>query len=133
MTHKDGWHIRLIDQIESRLKYLKNYAEISVNKGNSPGSDIQITIKKTNKKINIEIQQFASGAPWKSGTIPKWRERHKDYTLIIFPMGVLESVLKKIPEHNEYKFFDQEGVFLFADTQLSEIISLTGFLVLVNL
>lgn len=118
------WHQKTIDEMKSRLDFLRNRVTINTNHGNQPGPDIEIIFTNAGeqRRINVEIQQFDSGAPWKSQTIPGWKQRHDFATLIIFPEPIHERVLDN--KEKEYDFFRQRDVFLFHDKQLEDVISL---------
>jgi hypothetical protein len=109
---------------------LRNRVDIKVSRGARTGPDIQLITKKEKKKINLEIQQFDSGRPWRTQIIPSWKERHEFLTLIVFPEPVLERVISKIDAIQEYEFFKQEDVLLFSDAQISELVSFIGSIVL---
>ncbi len=130
MTTREKWHSRIISEIESRLQFLRNRVDIKVSKGQKAGPDIQLTIKNSNRRINIEVQQFDSGAPWKKRTIPAWKDRHEFSTFVVFPEPAVERVISRIERIDEYDFFKQENVYLFSDAQLSELVSVIGSLVL---
>lgn len=130
MVSRARWHDRIIIELEARLLFLRNRVSVKVNKQSSRGSDVEILINEQNRMINVEVQQFDSGAPWKSKTLPSWRQRHSFVTIIIFPEPVLERVLSKMDSVKEYAFFNEKNVFLFPDSQISEAISMIGFLVL---
>ena len=122
-----SWHIRTIDGIKSRLNFLRNRLTINTNHGNHAGPDIEIILINAGieRRINIEIQQFDSGAPWTRTTIPSWKNRHDLATLIIFPEPTLERVLNSRNNNQQaYNFFRQHDVFLFHDKQLEDVISL---------
>ena len=122
-----SWHSRTIDGISSRLSFLRNSVIINTNHGSRAGSDIEIfiTIKGEQRRINIEIQQFDSGAPWRRTTIPSWQNRHDLATLIVFPEPTLERVLNPRNNNNlAYQFFRQRDVYLFHDKQLEDVVSL---------
>lgn len=122
-----SWHQRTIDSIDSRLNFLKNIVTIQTNHGSKHGSDIEIYILKneSERRINIEIQQFDSSSGWKTTTIPSWKNRHDLATLIVFTEPTLERVLNpnKIKQP-AYQFFRQKDVFLFHDKQLEDVVSL---------
>ena len=130
MVSRARWHDRIIAELEARLVFLRNRVTVEINMQSSRGSDIEIFINNKNKRINVEVQQFDSGAPWKSKTLPSWKRRHSYVTIIIFPEPVLERVLSKIDSVEEYAFFNDGNVFLFPDSQIPEVISTIGFLVL---
>jgi hypothetical protein len=122
-----SWHSRTIDNLDSRLSFLKNVVRINTNHGARAGSDIEIyvIIGSNQRRINIEIQQFDSGAPWTTVTIPSWQARHDLATLVIFPDPTLERVLN--PRNNSrvaYNFFRQRDVFLFHDKQIEDVVGL---------
>ena len=128
------WHNRTIDLITSRLKFLENLVKVEIHKASKPCADIEISfnLKDQVRKINIEVQQFDSGAPWKLKTIPSWKRRHDLATLIIFTEPTLERVLEKKQSETAYDFFKNEDVFLFQDKQLNDIISLIIYLIFSN-
>jgi hypothetical protein len=122
-----SWHSRTIDNLDSRLNFLKNIVRIITHHGARAGSDIEIYININGmpRRINIEVQSVASGAPWKNNTIPSWATRHDLATLIIFPEPVLEAVLKPGKINSlPYTFFRQNDVFLFHDKQVEDVVSL---------
>lgn len=122
-----SWHSRTIDNLSSRLNFLRNRISIQTNHNNQHGADIEIIITKEEiqRKINIEVQQFDSGAPWTRATIPSWQNRHDLATLVIFPEPTLERVLNsKNTKRESYNFFAHKEVFLFHDKQLEDVISL---------
>lgn len=130
MDGRENWHERVISEICAKMTYLMNLTEINVSKKQKRGSDIEIVIKKNKRKINIEVQQFDSGAGWKTKTIPSWENRHDLFTFIIFTEPTIERIVKLIPQHQEYNFFRRDDVFLFSETQIQEIVSFIGTIVL---
>jgi hypothetical protein len=122
-----SWHSRTIEGIKSRLNFLRNRLTINTNHGAQAGPDIEIilTIAGAQRRINIEIQQFDSGAPWTRTTIPSWQNRHDLATLVVFPEPTLERVLNERNNNRmDCNFFRNLDVFLFHDKQLEDVISL---------
>lgn len=70
MTQRELWHSRLISELDARLQFLDGLAGIKTNKAASRGADIEVTTNSTARTINVEVQQFDSGTPWKTTTIP---------------------------------------------------------------
>lgn len=132
MTERENWHSRLISEITARLAYLRGSVTIEVSKDNIQGADIRVATGGVCKVINIEVQQFDSGGPWKTKTLPSWKRRHSYATIVVFTEPTLERVLSNIGKVKEYNFFNQKDVYLFADTQLAELISFIGTLVLTS-
>jgi hypothetical protein len=130
MSEREEWHSRLISEFSARLKYLAGLADIETSKQAQRGADIRVQSKATRRTINIEIQQFDSGAGWKATTIPSWIARHDLATIIVFTEPTIERVRNKFSEIPEYEFFQRENVFLFSDTQLHELVAFVGSLVL---
>lgn len=121
-----SWHSRTIDGVKSRLSFLRNRVTFNINHGAQAGSDIEIyfNLNGQQRRINIEMQQFDSGAPWTRNTIPSWQNRHDLATLIVFPEPTLERVLNARNNNRQaYQFFRQPDVFLFHDKQLEDVIS----------
>jgi hypothetical protein len=129
---RERWHNRIISEIGAKLQFLRNRAEVETRRGSQQGPDIKIITKINKKEINIEVQQFDSGAPWKTQTIPTWRDRHKLYTLIVFPEPVLERVLGQLDSTPGYAFFKRNDVFLFSDTQISDLVAFVGAVIVAN-
>jgi hypothetical protein len=130
MTVREKWHDRVISELSTRLLCISGLVSIRTSKGSQRGPDIVITISSTGRKINIEVQQFDSGGPWKPKTIPSWSERHDLATLVVFTEPTLERIRNKVPETKAYAFLSRDGVFLFSVSQLPDIVSLVMTLVM---
>ncbi|NPA72218.1 MAG: hypothetical protein GXO35_05240 [Gammaproteobacteria bacterium] len=124
---REKWHDRIISELAAHLVSLEPWVTIHIHKGNARGSDIVVEVTKglnKGRKINIEVQQFDSGQPWRQQTIPSWENRHDFLTIVVFPMPALERVRSRIPKVEAYQFFARDDVFLFSDSQISEILAL---------
>jgi hypothetical protein len=130
MSEREEWHDRLISEINARLRFLRNRITVKVNKGSRAGSDIEIISKKTGRRINIEIQQFDSGSPWTTKTIPSWEARHDLYTFIVFTEPATERVVKLSETKEAYSFFNRDDVFILSEAQIGELVSTIAFLTL---
>jgi len=106
--------------------------DTKIHTGSQRGPDVEIILKKSPKRINIEIQRFNSGTSWKSKTIPSWKARLKFLTFVVFPESTIEHVISKIEEIPEYDFFKEEGVFLIPESQISEMVSIIGLLAILD-
>jgi hypothetical protein len=101
---RESWHNRTIIEIDAKLAFLRNLVDVVSHRGSSQGSDIIITSRVSGNRLNIEVQQFDSGAGWKQQTIPSWAARHGANTFVIFSEPTLERVLRLIPSTPEYGF-----------------------------
>jgi hypothetical protein len=127
---RESWHDRTISEVEAKLAFLRNLVSVTANRGSARGSDIIVASNASGNRLNIEIQQFDSGAGWRTKTIPSWVARHGAYTFVVFAEPTLERVLNLIPTIPEYSFFAQPNVCLFSDTQISEMVSAIAAIVL---
>lgn len=130
---REIWHDRTIGEIMARLSFLENMLSSDIRKGNKNGADIKISLKNTLKAIQIEVEQFDSGDlrtnnSGGKGKIERWKNRHNDFTFVIFPEPALERVIKVKKTDPRYEFFDNEEVLLFSDKQITEMVALIGSL-----
>lgn len=132
MNERENWHSRLISELYARLLCISGLVSIRTNKGSQSGADISVMIESTGRKINIEVQQFDSGGPWKTKTIPSWSKRHDLATLVVFTEPTLERIRDKTLKTKAYAFFSRNDVFLFSESQLPEIVSLVITLVMIQ-
>jgi hypothetical protein len=123
---REGWHSRTISEIVALLSFLNALIQVEVHKRQQQGGDIEVTMKRGKRRINIEVQQDVSGKNWPN-TVKTWSKRHDLYTFIVLTEPFVERLRSTIVK---YPFFKRENVFLISEAQLSELVATIAALVI---
>lgn len=125
------WHERIISDVIRLLSSYRNILRIETSPGRKRGPDIRVSrIDKPDSVVLIEVEQWASGAPF-SKTVKRWAERHTNAlaTCIIAPVATLERLIKMVKQKNP-AFSQDPHVFFFGDDQIEQLCVTVPFLLL---